>query len=116
MAWMSVMNIRRLASFCPPCVIPNSRACLIEVIVSLPALASPITWHRTPVHGSRKDEKSCVANGWRTAPTTVPPARLTKLDASCSAPAHGAGVVGCEEEPRVAACLTKARTVLFAVA
>jgi hypothetical protein len=39
---MSLMKISRPASFWPPSTMPNSDACLIELMVSPPALASPM--------------------------------------------------------------------------
>jgi hypothetical protein len=37
------MNSSSAASFWPPEVMPNSAACLIDVVVSAPALARPMT-------------------------------------------------------------------------
>ena len=52
---------------------PNSPACLIALMVSVPALASPITLAPEPCAWSRNDEKSEVGNGVLTEPTTLPP-------------------------------------------
>src|SRR5690349_10672414 len=54
----SLANTSRPASFCPPLTMPNSAACLIELIVSPPALASPITLAFDDCACNRKDEKS----------------------------------------------------------
>src|ERR1700758_687509 len=56
----SLANTRRPASFCPPLTMPNSAACLIELIVSPPALASPMTLAFEDCACNRKDEKSLV--------------------------------------------------------
>src|SRR5690242_2453270 len=60
----SLENTSRPASFCPPLTMPNSAACLIELIVSPPALASPMTFAFEVCACSRKDEKSDVLSGW----------------------------------------------------
>src|SRR3546814_5702355 len=65
---MSVTKTSSPASFCPACTIPNSAACLIELIVTVPALAKPMTWEPDPCAWSRKEEKSDVLIGTRTAP------------------------------------------------
>ena len=56
---------------------PNSDACLIVLTVSPPALASPITLAPEACACSRKEEKSWPGKGWRTAPSTSPPAAST---------------------------------------
>src|SRR5215470_15654524 len=56
----SLENTSRPASFCPPFTMPNSAACLIELMVSPPALASPITLAFELCACSRKDEKSLL--------------------------------------------------------
>src|SRR5207253_10554988 len=48
------------------CVTPNSAACLIELMVSLPALARPMILALEACACSRNDEKSVPGNGWRT--------------------------------------------------
>ena len=63
---------------------PNSLAALIELIVSPPALASPRIWALLFCACSRNDEKSDADSGWRTAPTTVPPAAFTTSPVSFS--------------------------------
>src|SRR5271154_5572689 len=40
--WTSLISIRRPANFWPPFVMPNSAPCLIELMVSPPALARPM--------------------------------------------------------------------------
>src|SRR6187402_1508680 len=72
----SLMNIRRPASFID-LVIPNSLAALIVLIVSPPAFARPRICALLDCACSRNDEKSLADSGWRTDPTTVPPAALT---------------------------------------
>jgi hypothetical protein len=56
---------------------PNSPACLIELMVSWPALARPMTLAFDDWACSRKDEKSCVLSGCFTLPKTLPPAAFT---------------------------------------
>src|SRR5436305_13386035 len=81
----SLMNISRPASFID-FVMPNSLAALTELMVSPPALARPRMSAVLACAWSRHDEKSLAESGWRTAPTTLPPAALTALVASvCSA-------------------------------
>src|SRR5215467_4412779 len=59
----SVANTRSPANFCPPLTMPNSEPCLIELIVSPPALARPITFAFDDCACSRNDEKSLVLSG-----------------------------------------------------
>ena len=61
---------------------PNSPACLIELIVSPPALARPMTLALEACACSRKDEKSVPGKGVRTAPTTLPPFLVTIAEVS----------------------------------
>src|SRR5581483_11300587 len=56
----SLANTRRPANFCPPLTMPNSAPALIELIVSPPALASPITFAFDVCACKRNDEKSLV--------------------------------------------------------
>src|SRR5215217_5157784 len=80
----SLMNISRPASFID-LVMPNSLAALMLLIVSPPALARPRICALLDCACSRNDEKSLAESGWRTEPTTVPPAALTTADESfCS--------------------------------
>src|ERR1700704_5106002 len=65
-ALTSLANTSKPASFWPPLTIPNSEACLIELIVSPPALARPMTLAFDAWACSRNDEKSDVLSGWRT--------------------------------------------------
>src|SRR5215475_3635410 len=69
----SLANTRRPASDWPPLTRPNSAACLIELMVSPPALARPITLARDDWACSKNDEKSLVLMGTRTLPSTLPP-------------------------------------------
>ena len=71
------MNTSRPARLWPALVMPNSDACLIELMVSPPALARPMTLALDACACSRKDEKSWPGNGWRTLPSTLPPAFST---------------------------------------
>src|SRR5215475_8521960 len=59
----SLANTRSPARLWPPLTTPNSDACLIELMVSPPALASPITFALDDCACSRKDEKSAVLSG-----------------------------------------------------
>src|SRR3954453_10427512 len=77
----SLMNISNPASFIV-LVMPNSLAALIELIVSPPALARPRICALLCCACSRNDEKSLAESGWRTEPTTVPPAALTTAEVS----------------------------------
>src|SRR5208282_2014836 len=72
-ALMSVANTNKPSRLCPPLARPNSDACLIELMVSPPALASPTTLALEACACSRNDEKSLVLSGWRTLPSTLPP-------------------------------------------
>src|SRR5919206_2534883 len=56
----SLAKTRRPASFWPPLAMPNSEACLIELMVSPPALDRPITLAFDACACSRNDEKSDV--------------------------------------------------------
>src|SRR5258708_10906319 len=70
-ALTSLANTSKPASFWPPLTMPNSAACLIELIVSPPALARPITLAFDDCACSRNDEKSEVFSEWRTLPSTL---------------------------------------------
>src|SRR5262249_24016993 len=72
-ACTSVMKASSAASFWPPRTMPNSDACLIALIVSAPALASPMILAFDACACSSNDEKSVAGNGWRTCPSTLPP-------------------------------------------
>ena len=63
---------------------PNSAACLIALIVSPPPFAKAMILAFEACACSRKDEKSAVLSGWRTAPTTLPPPATTIAVASRS--------------------------------
>ena len=62
-ARISVMKIKRPASFWPPCKMPNSEACLMELMVSPPAFASPMILAPDAFACSRNEEKSVPGNG-----------------------------------------------------
>ena len=69
----------------PRRVMPNSAACLMQLVVSVPALARPITFARLACACRMNDEKSVVpGKGVRTWPTTRPPAARTKAEVSRS--------------------------------
>src|ERR1700722_691415 len=68
----SLANTRSPASDWPPATRPNSAACLIELMVSPPALARPITFARDACACNRNEEKSLVLMGTPTFPTTLP--------------------------------------------
>src|ERR1700732_56128 len=76
-ATTSLANTRSPANFCPPLVIPNSAPCLIELMVSPPALARPMILAFDDCACRRKEEKSFVFSGWRTLPSTFPPLAST---------------------------------------
>ena len=59
-------------------------ACLIELMVSPPALARPMTFAFEVCACSRNDEKSVVLSGWRTLPSTLPPFASTTAAVSRS--------------------------------
>src|SRR4030095_521234 len=67
-ALTSLANTRRPDRLCPPLVMPNSAAALIELMVSPPALARPMTLAFEVCACSRNDEKSLVLIGWCTFP------------------------------------------------
>ncbi len=81
--WMSVSNISRPASawFL---VRPNSFAALMALMVSPPAFARPITLALDDCAWRRNEEKSEVFRGWRTVPSTLPPAARTASAVSFS--------------------------------
>jgi hypothetical protein len=58
-------------------VTPNWLAVLSELVKSLPAFASPRTCAPESCACKTKEEKSDVASGTRTAPTTLPPQAFT---------------------------------------
>jgi hypothetical protein len=61
-----------------PCrVRPNSPACLIALMVSVPALDSATTCAREAWACSRKEEKSPAFSGCRTRPSTRSPSAFT---------------------------------------
>src|SRR3974390_2609924 len=72
-ATTSLAKTSRPANFCPPLTMPNSAPCLIELIVSPPALARPTTFALEACACSRKEEKSLVLRGCRTGPQSLPP-------------------------------------------
>ena len=103
-AWTSVMKTSSPASFWPPWVMPNSAACLIELMVSPPALASPITLRRRPAPAAGRTRSPWPGNGCAHG--------AEHLAAGCLDDRGGValqrvaeGVVGGEEEPAVAALL-----------
>src|SRR5712691_7041547 len=69
----SLANTSRPANFCPLLTMPNSAPCLIELMVSPPALARPMIFAFEACACSRNEEKSLVLSGWRTLPSTLPP-------------------------------------------
>src|SRR6476646_11436151 len=62
-AFTSLANTSSPANFCPPLTMPNSAPCLIELMVSPPALARPMTFAFEDCACSRNDEKSLVLIG-----------------------------------------------------
>src|SRR3954451_2989274 len=73
---------------------PNSAACLIELVVSWPALARPTIFAFELCACSTKEEKSDEISGTRTAKTTVPPAWQTISLVSLLLGLFGAGQRG----------------------
>src|ERR1022692_581530 len=67
-ALMSVANTSKPARLWPPLTMPNSDACLIELMVSPPALASPMTLALDGWACSRNEEKALGLSGTRTLP------------------------------------------------
>src|SRR5260370_40656662 len=78
------MKSSSAASFWPPATMPNSDACLIALVVSPPALASPTTFAFEDCACSRKDEKSDELIGCFTPPSTLPPLAGTTAGGSRS--------------------------------
>src|ERR1700679_3179373 len=70
--WISLMKAGRGGGFIVA-VRPNSCAAFKELLKSAPALARPTTCAPDPCACNRYDEKSDVASGTLTAPTTLPP-------------------------------------------
>ena len=56
---------------------PNSLAALMELMVSPPALARPITFAFEDCACKRKEEKSVALSGCFTEPSTLPPEAIT---------------------------------------
>src|SRR5215471_15277857 len=83
-ALTSLANTRSPANFCPPRTIPNSAPCLIELIVSPPALARPMILAFDDCACSRNEEKSLVLSGTLTLPSTLPPLASTAAAVSRS--------------------------------
>ena len=103
-AWMSVRNTSSPARFWPPLTMPNSAACLIELVVSPPALARPMILAFDACACSRNDEKSCVLSGCADLAQHL--AAVLQHDRFGVALERVAErIVGGQEEPRVAAGL-----------
>ncbi|KAG1318200.1 hypothetical protein G6F63_015326 [Rhizopus arrhizus] len=76
--------MKRAATRCLLPMMPNSNACLMLLMVSPLPLARPITCALEACACNRNDEKSELAMGWRTLPTTWPPLAFTTAIASRS--------------------------------
>ena len=78
----------------PPRAMPNSAACLIELVMSLPPLTSPTILARELCACRRKEAESVVPSGWRTLPTA-------RLDEAGGIALHrmAEGVIRSHEEP-----------------
>ena len=100
----SVRNSSSAASFWPPLTMPNSAACLIELVVSPPALARPMILALEACACSRKDEKSEVLSGCLTPPTHLAAVGVDDRG-GVALQRRAEGVVGGQEEPGVAAGL-----------
>ena len=79
----SVTNSTRLAIF-TDLSMPNSRADLMALMVSLPPLARASACGLAFCACSRKEEKSVVFSGCLTEPTSRPPLARITFDASAS--------------------------------
>ena len=98
------MNSSSAASFWPPLTMPNSAACLIELVVSPPALARPMILAFEACACSRNDEKSDGVQRMLDAADHL--AAVGRDDRGGVALERRAeGIVGGEEEPGVAAGL-----------
>ena len=98
------MKISSPASVWPAWVMPNSAACLMELMVSPPALARPMTCAPEACACSRKDEKSVPGNGCLTRAEHLAAGRCRRRR-WCPLQRVAEGVVGGEEEPVVVAGL-----------
>ena len=102
--WMSEMKTSMPARFWPPLTMPNSDACLIELMVSPPALARPMIFAFDACACSRNDEKS---EPWERmahlAEHLAAVLQHHRLGVALEGVAEG--VVGGQEEPGVAAGL-----------
>src|SRR3974390_3678838 len=65
-ALTSLADTSKPARLWPPLTMPNSAACLLELMVSPPALARPMTLAFEDCACNRNDEKSLVLIGGRT--------------------------------------------------
>ena len=101
---MSLMKTSRPANCWPPAVMPNSAPCLIALMVSPPALASPMILAFEACACSRNDEKSALLSGALTLPSTLPPLAIDDRG-GVALERMTEGIVGGEEEPGVAAGL-----------
>ena len=102
------MKTSRPASFWPPLTMPNSAACLIELIVSPPALARPMTLAPDACACSRNDEKSeRIERGAHAAEHLAAIGLDDIRDVAFERVAEG--VIGGQEEPGVAAGLDHRR-------
>ena len=101
---MSERNTSRPARFWPPLTMPNSDACLIELMVSPPALARPMILAFDDCACSRNDEKSVpVKRVAHLAEHLAAVLQHHRLGVALERVAEG--VVGGQEEPGVAAGL-----------
>ena len=87
---------------------PNSAACLIELVVSAPALARPMILAFEACACSRNDEKSEVPSGCLTPPSDLA-ARGLHGRRGVTLERSAEGIVGGEKEPAVAAGLGQRR-------
>src|SRR6516164_1047462 len=107
-AWMSLMKISRPASFWPPSTMPNSDACLIELMVSPPALASPMIF-AFEAFALQQERREIGAGEWVAHFTKHLAAALHHDRFSVALERVAEGVVGGEEEPGVGRRASRSR-------
>ena len=82
--WMSVISASNAAICWPPLSTPNSAAVLISFMLFGGPAAMPMIFAFEACACSTKDDRSGVASGGRTEPSTLPPLAVTTEEASRS--------------------------------